>query len=84
MAPEYIANTPGGLVVIGVVDKSPAATDGLAGNDLILKIGEEPVSKVDTLKAAIDAAVNATPPKSVVLVVRRGPDTRTITIRPPR
>ncbi len=57
-----------GLVVTSVIANGPAAQAGVQQNDVLLKLGETPLAKVDDL----DEALKATGEKPSELMVLRG------------
>lgn len=76
------ANTPG-LVVLLASKRGPAYNAGLQGGDIITSMNREPVQSVEAVKALIDSALAAKPPKPINLVVQRGEQTRTLSILVP-
>ncbi len=64
-----------GLLVAGVVEGSPASEAGLDEGDLIVSVGGAPVTSVDDVWDALDAAGD-----TVELEVVRGTETRTVSV----
>lgn len=58
-----------GLVVTSVEQDGPAAEAGIAQGDVILEVNRRPVSSVDDVRSALDAAANRT---ALLLISRRG------------
>jgi serine protease Do len=69
-----------GLIVTDVVPDSPAAKAGLQKNDILLKLGDKPLTDVDSLVAQIQAVGGKAAPLEVI----RGGKPRTISITPER
>jgi serine protease Do len=65
-----------GLLVRGVEDGSPAARAGIQEGDLLVKAGGADLTNADTLFTVLDAATD-----ELELVVLRGADERTVTVR---
>jgi serine protease Do len=59
-------------MVTGVADDSPAARQGLAAGDVLVALGETPVTPPDALRRAVDQQRRAGRPSAVVLVYRGG------------
>ncbi len=80
---RYTDKTPSaavpGLVVLGT--DGPALNAGLREGDLITAVNNTPVSTVAGLTQVVEGATAQNKP--VVMVVRRGEQTQTITIQPP-
>jgi len=70
------------LVVLQVVQGSPADRQGLRTGDLIVSVNTEAVSKVAAFKTKVTAALTKSPTSAVTFVVRRGSETHTFTIPP--
>jgi serine protease Do len=71
---------PAGVLVTTVPVGSPAEESGLEEGDVILRVGQQPVTIVRELRELIArAAENGE--RSVPLELRRGKDRRTITLR---
>ncbi len=66
-----VAPTVHGVVITNVDPSSDAATKGLQARDIILGIGQRPVSNTAEAAAAVDAAKRAGQ-KTVLLLVQRG------------
>lgn len=64
-----------GLLVAGVEEGSPAAAAGLDQGDLIVAVGGQPVTSIDDVWDALDAA-----DAEVSIEVLRGTDTRTVAV----
>jgi serine protease Do len=67
VAPDVV-----GVMVTGVADDSPAARQGLAAGDVLVAVGETPVTTPDALRRAVDQQRRAGRPSAVVLVNRGG------------
>ena len=65
-----------GVLIRDVTEDSPAARAGLAGGDLIVTVGGQPVRTVDDLLDAVQAATGAT----IELGVVRGAEERTVQV----
>jgi S1-C subfamily serine protease len=65
-----------GVLIQAVADDGPAAKAGLAQGDLLVTAGGTPISSVDDLHRALDAATG----ESLELGVVRGADERTVTV----
>jgi serine protease Do len=65
-----------GLLVRGVEDNSPAARAGIEEGDLLVKAAGTDLTSADALFAVLDAATD-----EIELVVLRGNDERTVTVR---
>ena len=65
-----------GVVIMAIVDNSPAANAGLQRGDLIVRVGQTPVSTPEELRAAVKRIADSqTADKKVALyVTRRGGD----------
>jgi serine protease Do len=77
MDKSLAANVPGLLVLAA---DGPAASAGLHEGDLITTVNNTPVTTTAGLKDAVEASAKGGKP--VVIVVRRGEQTQTITIQP--
>jgi len=66
-----------GLLVRGVEDDSPAEAAGLAEGDLLIAVAGRPLTTVDDLYDALEAAE---PGSSIELEVLRGTEQRTVTV----
>ena len=69
-----------GLIVTGIVPDSPAAKAGLQKNDILLKLGDKPLTDVESLVAQIQAVGGKATPLELV----RGGKRQTLTITPER
>ena len=69
MARQLPDDAQGGVLVVGVSPDGPAAKAGIQRNDIIMQIGQQPVSKVDQVVAAINKMKAG---DVAVLRVRRG------------
>ena len=78
MARELGAEGDQGVVVVAVSPDGPAEKAGLQRNDVILQVGQQPVSKVEQVVGLIG---KAKPNDVVVLRVRRGQQTSFIAVR---
>jgi serine protease Do len=67
VAPDVV-----GVMVTGVADDSPAARQGLAAGDVLVAVGETPVTTPDALRRAVDQQRRAGRPSAAVLVNRGG------------
>ncbi len=72
-------NTPG-VVILLVAPNSPAARSGLQPSDVIMKVSGQAVTTVDEYVDAMASALNGRTTATDVLV-RRGEDEETITVR---
>ncbi len=72
-----------GVVVILVAPNSPAARGGLRQGDVIMAVGGRQVTTIDAYEAAITAVLDGRNP-AVDMLVRRGEDQESITIRTDR
>ncbi|MEI8251657.1 MAG: trypsin-like peptidase domain-containing protein [Synechococcus sp. ELA057] len=68
-----------GVVVVDVMDRSPAARGGLRPCDLIEKVGDAAVRNPSEVQLAVDRAQVNQP---LALTIRRGDSQRTINLRP--
>ena len=71
---------PAGVLVTAVPVGSPAGESGLQEGDVILRVGDQPVTVVQDLRDAVARAAEEGE-RSVPLDVRRGKERRTITLR---
>jgi serine protease Do len=78
MARELGAEGDQGVVVVAVSPDGPAEKAGLQRNDVILQVGQQPVSKVEQVVGLIG---KAKPNDVVVLRVRRGQQTSFMAVR---
>jgi len=76
------SSTVPGLVVLGMVKESAAATSGLQGNDVITNVNNQPVTTADTFKEIVEKSLASNRTAAISLLVRRGEDAKVITIRP--
>lgn len=67
-----------GLIVMQVLQNSPASNAGLANGDLITHVGQTPVETVQDIQSALQSAVQAR--ADIKLVVRRDDTEQVITI----
>jgi serine protease Do len=67
-----------GLVVTSVEQDGPAAEAGIAQGDVILEVNRRPVSSVEDVRSALDAAGSRT---ALLLITRRG-QTVYVPVRP--
>jgi len=67
-----------GVVITNVASGSPADKAGLQRNDVILQVGRKQVTSVDDFQEA----VKDVGPEGVALLIRRGEETRFISVRP--
>ncbi len=61
-----------GLVVIGVAPDGPAQVEGLAVNDVIVALNDQPVQSIETFQKVLLTSMTDGPDKAVVLLIRRG------------
>ena len=85
LTPEFrerleLADDITGVVIAGVTDGSPADRAGLAAGDVVERVGREPVTTVEDLRAKLDAAAESDNPR-VLLLVRNEDGTRFVTLR---
>jgi membrane-associated protease RseP (regulator of RpoE activity) len=66
-----------GLIVTAIEGHSPAAMAGIHRNDVLLKLGETPLGKIEDLEAALKAIGE----KPAILTVLRGGRTRQIKVQ---
>ena len=71
---------PAGVLVTTVPIGSLAGESGLQEGDVILRVGDQPVTVVYELRAAVARAAREGE-RSVQLDVRRGKERRTLTLR---
>jgi len=72
-----------GLFVVQVAGRSPAGNGGLRNGDLVTSINDQPVRTAAQVRTIIEKALREAPTKTIVLLVRRGNETRPISIVPP-
>lgn len=73
---EYgIANDVSGVLISGVAESGSAAEKGLRPGDVIVEVGQEPVTAPEDVEAKVNAAVEAGR-GSVLLLVQSGGDLR--------
>ncbi|MFH1090213.1 MAG: DegQ family serine endoprotease [Pseudomonadota bacterium] len=76
LAPEEAARMglpgPGGVIITGFEEDSPAAESGLARGDMILEINREPIKSMSDYKQAVQKLNQG---EVVLLLVRRGTNT---------
>jgi len=70
--------TSEGLVVMQVLENSPAARAGLRRGDVVLRVNGETVSDPEELRAAV---ATATPGQTLNLRIMRGREQRTVAVR---
>lgn len=73
---------PGGVLVAGVVQRSPAENGELQRNDLITTVNDQPVQSVADMKKIVEGSLKDAPTKPITMVVRRGTDTKNVSIQP--
>ncbi len=71
-----------GLVVLGMVKESAAASSGLQGNDVITNVNNQPGTTADTFKEIVEKSLAGNRTAPINLLVRRGEEAKVITIRP--
>jgi serine protease Do len=74
----------GGVVVTFVKPQGNAQAGGLQRNDVITKINQTDVTKVDPFKTVYETFRKESAKESVVLEVLRGTDTQIVRIQPPQ
>jgi S1-C subfamily serine protease len=72
-----MSGSPGGVRLTGVREGGPAATAGIQGGDIIIKIGDY---EVKDLYAMTNALGKHRPGDVVTVTVRRGAETKDFTI----
>jgi hypothetical protein len=72
-----MSSSPGGVRLTGVRDGGPAATAGIRGGDIIIRIGED---EVKDLYAMTNALGRHQPGDTVTVTVRRGEQTLDFTV----
>ncbi len=68
-----------GVLVVRVMESTPAAAGGLQPGDIIQQVNKQPVKTPSDVQAQVDASQIGQP---LEVEVRRGDDTKTITVRP--
>lgn len=79
-----LEDNAGGVVVTFVKPQGNAQAGGLQRNDVITKINQTDVTKVEPFQAAYEAFRKDSAKESVVLEVLRGTDTQIVRIQPPQ
>jgi serine protease Do len=86
MLDKFIEESPTaeieGLLVVAVAQRGPAARAGLKGGDVVTAVNSNRVTTADKCKEIFDAALTKKPPEPLVMEVKRGTETLSITIRP--
>ena len=77
---ESLADTEG-LIVVYVAPRSPADTSRLQPNDVITSVNDQPIRTAGTFRHIVEGLTEQDPLASLNLLVRRGDETQSITIR---
>jgi S1-C subfamily serine protease len=72
-----MASSPGGVRLTGVREGGPAATAGIQGGDIIIKIGDYDVKNLYDMQNALTKYKGG---DVVTVVVRRGEETKSFTV----
>ncbi|MCD6304090.1 MAG: PDZ domain-containing protein [Planctomycetes bacterium] len=86
MLDEYLdkseaAKVPG-LIVLGIVKASPAATAGLRGGDVITNVNNQPINTVSTFSQIVEKSLASSRSAPINFLVRRGNEAQVITVKP--
>ncbi|MEM8793470.1 MAG: DegQ family serine endoprotease [Pseudomonadota bacterium] len=74
-----LASDVNGVLITGVADGGPAASKGIQPGDVIVEVGQEPVTAPDAVIAKVDAAKKADR-RSVLFLIQTGADLRFVPI----
>ncbi|MCK5114030.1 MAG: PDZ domain-containing protein [Phycisphaerae bacterium] len=88
MLDKHIGNDPSagvdGLLVLGVMPKSPAAKSQIQRGDLITMVSARPVKNVKEFEELIEKALAQKPGSDILFVVQRGEDRVPLTVKNPK
>ncbi|MEM7508573.1 MAG: DegQ family serine endoprotease [Pseudomonadota bacterium] len=77
-----IGDDVSGVLISSVEPGGSAAEEGVAPGDVIVEVGQEPVSSPAEVSARVEDAKNAEPPrKSVLFLIQSGPDLRFVPLK---
>jgi serine protease Do len=71
-----------GLIVLGMVKGSPAATGAFEGGDVITNVNNQPVKTVDVFQEIVEKSLAGSRTAPINFLVRRGDQAQVITVKP--
>jgi S1-C subfamily serine protease len=70
-----------GVMIVGILDGTPAIAAGLLPEDIVLRVGEHAIASIVDV---VDALAAVAPGRSVQVVVRRADQERALRLTPAR